>query len=139
ADHYRDAVGSGEVSGARFWLRALADEAKALPRARLVALWEAARGWARAGVAPSGEQRSGAPRVAVRLRSSWYLYLLALLLLPVVATLYGQRQATSYESTATIYVQTNAFLKDFQPQDANPFATKAQNVSDQMSQLLQSE
>jgi hypothetical protein len=46
---------------------------------------------------------------------------------------------TEYASVATIYVQTNTFLKDFQSQDDNPYATKAQNVSDSMAQLLQSQ
>jgi uncharacterized protein involved in exopolysaccharide biosynthesis len=77
-------------------------------------------------------------RFLVKIVKYWYLYLIPLLLIPTAATLYGMRKVTEYQSGATLYVQPNNFLKDFQPQDANPFATKAQNVSDQMSQLLQS-
>jgi hypothetical protein len=78
-------------------------------------------------------------RFLVKLVKYWYLYLIPILLIPTAATLYGQRKETVYESNATIYVQTNTFLKDFQAQDDNSFATKAQNVSDAMGQLLQTE
>jgi hypothetical protein len=37
-DHYRDAVASGEESARRFWLGVIADEAKAISRARLASL-----------------------------------------------------------------------------------------------------
>jgi hypothetical protein len=78
-------------------------------------------------------------RLLVKLVKYWYLYLIPLLLIPTAATLYGQRKETVYESNATIYVQTNTFLKDSPSQDDNAFATKAQNVSDAMGQLLQTE
>jgi hypothetical protein len=78
-------------------------------------------------------------RFLVKVVKYWYLYLIPILLIPTAATLYGLRKETVYESNATIYVQTNTFLKDFQAQDDNSFATKAQNVSDAMSQLLESE
>jgi hypothetical protein len=78
-------------------------------------------------------------RLLVKLVKYWYLYLIPLLLIPTAAMLYGQRKETVYESNATIYVQTNTFLKDFQSQDDNAYATKAQNVSDAMGQLLQTE
>jgi capsular polysaccharide biosynthesis protein len=76
-------------------------------------------------------------RFLVKLVKYWYLYLIPILLIPTAATLYGLKKETGYESSATIYVQTNTFLKDFQAQDDNSFATKAQNVSDAMSQLLE--
>jgi hypothetical protein len=77
-------------------------------------------------------------RFLVKFVKYWYLYLIPLLLIPTAATVYGLRKETVYESNATIYVQTNTFLKDFQSQDENVYATKAQNVADAMSQLLQS-
>jgi capsular polysaccharide biosynthesis protein len=78
-------------------------------------------------------------RFLVKLVKYWYLYLIPILLIPTAATLYGLKKETVYESNATIYVQTNTFLKDFQSADDNSFATKAQNVSDAMGQLLQTE
>jgi len=78
-------------------------------------------------------------RFLVKLVKYWYLYLIPILLIPTAATLYGQKKETVYESNATIYVQTNTFLKDFQSADDNSYATKAQNVSDAMGQLLQTE
>jgi uncharacterized protein involved in exopolysaccharide biosynthesis len=79
-------------------------------------------------------------RFLVKLVKYWYLYLIPLLLIPTAATLYGQRKETVYESNGTIFVGTNAFLKDFQSQqDDNTYASTAQNVSDAMGQLLQSQ
>jgi capsular polysaccharide biosynthesis protein len=77
-------------------------------------------------------------RLLVKLVKYWYLYLIPLLLIPTAATVYGLRKETVYETNANIFVATNTFLKDFQLQDDNTFATKAENVSNQMSQLLQS-
>jgi uncharacterized protein involved in exopolysaccharide biosynthesis len=77
-------------------------------------------------------------RFLVKLTKYWYLYLIPLLLIPTAATLYGQRKETVYESNATIFVATNTFLKDFQSQDDNAYASKAENVANSMSQLLQS-
>src|SRR5262245_26112311 len=114
-DHYRDAVTSGEESPARFWLGVITDEAIALPRAQVAAVKDAWRRWSSAAsAAPGREETITMTRRRPRLRSYWLLYLFLLLLIPVAATLYGQRNETVYESNATIYVQTNTFLKDFQ-------------------------
>jgi hypothetical protein len=74
-----------------------------------------------------------------RLRRYWRVYLLALLLIPALASVYGAETERVYESSATIYVQTNTFLKDFLAQDDNSFATKAQNVSDAIGMLVQTD
>jgi hypothetical protein len=139
-DHYRDAVATGEESVTRFWLGVITDEVKALPRARVTAAQETWRRWSAATQAV--QSREETVRMTVfrpRLRRYWLLYLLLLLVIPTAATLYGQRKEAMYESNATIYVQTNTFLKDFQAQDDNSYATKAQNVSDAMGHLLQTE
>jgi murein DD-endopeptidase MepM/ murein hydrolase activator NlpD len=139
-DHYRDAIASGDESEGRFWLGVFADEVKALPRAQVAAVKEAWRRWAIATPAARGrEETIMMTRRRPRLRSYWLLYLLLLLFIPIAATVYGQRNETVYESTATIYVQTNTVLKDFQSADDNSYATKAQNVSDAMGQILQTE
>jgi uncharacterized protein involved in exopolysaccharide biosynthesis len=73
-----------------------------------------------------------------RLRRYWLLYLLLLLLVPVSATIYGVRKASAYESTASLVVTKQPINKSLGPLDDPVFATTAQNVSDQMTQLLQS-
>jgi hypothetical protein len=139
-DHYRDAVATGEESVTRFWLGVITDEVKALPRAQLAAAQERWRRWLTAASAVQGREETITMTVfRPRLRRYWLLYLLLLLVSLTATTLYAQRHETMFESNATIYVQTNTFLKDFQSQDENSFATKAQNVSDAMGQLLQTE
>jgi capsular polysaccharide biosynthesis protein len=138
-DHYRDAVATGEESEARFWLGVVADEAKAIPRACLTAAQEM---WRKRSFSMSAAQGREEIHIMTvfrpRLRKYWYLYLIPLLLIPIAATLYGLRRVTMYESNATISVRTNTFLRDFQAQDDTTFASKAQNVADSMTQLLQS-
>jgi hypothetical protein len=77
-------------------------------------------------------------RFLVKLVKYWYLYLIPLLLIPTAATIYGLRKESTYESTATLFVTKQTIIKSLGPQDENIYATTAQNVSDQMGQLLQS-
>jgi hypothetical protein len=48
------------------------------------------------------------------------------------------RKDSTYESTASLFVTKQTILKSLGPVDDNVFAMTAQNVSDQMTQLLQS-
>jgi capsular polysaccharide biosynthesis protein len=77
-------------------------------------------------------------RFLVKLVKYWYLYLIPLLLIPTAATIYGQRKSSAYESTASLFVTKQIIIKNLGSQEDNPYATTAQNVSDQMAQLLQS-
>jgi hypothetical protein len=77
-------------------------------------------------------------RFLVKLVKYWYLYLIPLLLIPTAATIYGLRKESTYESTASLFVTKQTIIKSLGPQDENAYATTAQNVSDQMGQLLQS-
>jgi hypothetical protein len=77
-------------------------------------------------------------RFFVKFVKYWYLYLIPLLLIPTAATIYGLRKESTYESTASLFVTKQTIIKSLGSQDENPFATTAQNVSDQMGQLLQS-
>jgi uncharacterized protein involved in exopolysaccharide biosynthesis len=77
-------------------------------------------------------------RFLVKLVKYWYLYLIPLLLIPTAGTIYGMRKSSTYESTAKLFVTKQTILKNLAPNDENIFASTAQNVSDQMSQLLQS-
>jgi hypothetical protein len=138
-DHYRDAVATGEESETGFWLGVFADEARAIPRAQFAAAQETWRRWSASTSASQGSEEPITMTVPrPQLRRYWLPYLLLLLLVPVAAALHGLRIATDYETSANIFVATNTFLTDFQSQEYNSFATKAQNVADQLSQLLQS-
>src|SRR5215831_17500714 len=77
-------------------------------------------------------------RFLVKLVKYWYLYLIPLLLIPTAGTIYGMRKSSTYESTAKLFVTKQTILKNLAPNDENIFASTAENVSDQMSQLLQS-
>jgi uncharacterized protein involved in exopolysaccharide biosynthesis len=77
-------------------------------------------------------------RFLVKFVKYWYLYLIPLLLIPTAATIYGLRKESTYESTASLFVTKQTIIKSLGSQDDNNFATTAQNVSDQMGQLLQS-
>ena len=77
-------------------------------------------------------------RFLVKLVKYWYLYLIPLLLIPTAATIYGLRKESTYESTASLFVTKQTIIKSLGPQDENIYASTAQNVSDQMGQLLQS-
>ena len=76
-------------------------------------------------------------RFLVKLVKYWYLYLIPILLIPTAATIYGLRKESTYESTASLFVTKQTIIKSLGPQDENIYATTAQNVSDQMGQLLQ--
>src|SRR6185369_4433449 len=77
-------------------------------------------------------------RFLVKLVKYWYLYLIPLLLIPTAATIYGLKKSSTYESTASLFVTKQTIIKNLGGTDENVFATTAQNVSDQMAQLLQS-
>jgi hypothetical protein len=77
-------------------------------------------------------------RFLVKVVKYWYLYLIPILLIPTAATVYGLRKESTYESTASLFVTKQTIIKNLGSQDDNSFATTAQNVSDQMGQLLQS-
>ena len=79
-------------------------------------------------------------RFLVKLVKYWYLYLIPLLLIPTAATLYGLKKETIYESTASlINVVKQSFLKTYQANDDNPFATTgAECRRIPMAPLLQS-
>ena len=77
-------------------------------------------------------------RFLVKLVKYWYLYLIPLLLIPTAGTIYGMRKSSTYESTAKLFVTKQTIIKNLAPNDENVFASTAQNVSDQMAQLLQS-
>jgi len=138
-DHYRDTVASRKESETRFWFGVIADEMKALPRARLVTMQETWHRWTlAASVAQDRQEAISMTMFRPRLRRYWYLYLVALLLILSVATLYGVRKESTYESTASLFVTKQTIIKNLGGTDENVFATTAQNVSDQMAQLLQS-
>jgi hypothetical protein len=77
-------------------------------------------------------------RFLVKLVKYWYLYLIPLLLIPTAATIYGLKKSSTYESTASLFVTKQTIIKSLGQTDENVFASTAQNVSDQMAQLLQS-
>jgi uncharacterized protein involved in exopolysaccharide biosynthesis len=68
----------------------------------------------------------------------WYLYIVPIIVLPVLATIYGHGQLMLYNSTALVYVEKPAFLsaEDF---GWNPYLSPASNEASAMQELLQSE
>lgn len=68
----------------------------------------------------------------------WYLYILPIILLPVVATLYGQQTLSVYESSALLYINkpsaVNAGTTAF-----DQYLTPAQNGANAMNEALLSE
>jgi uncharacterized protein involved in exopolysaccharide biosynthesis len=64
----------------------------------------------------------------------WYLYLVPIILVPIIVTVYGFDKLTLYSSTATLYVDKSAFLSS----DQNPYLTPAQNEATDILQLLSS-
>jgi uncharacterized protein involved in exopolysaccharide biosynthesis len=65
----------------------------------------------------------------------WYLYLVPIILIPILVTVYGFDKLTLYNSTATLYVDKSVLLSS----DQNPYLTPAQNEATEMQQLLSSE
>lgn len=65
----------------------------------------------------------------------WYLYMLPLIIIPALVTVYAQKALSVYESTALLYVTTPANgVSGF-----NAFLSPAQNGANAMSQALQIE
>jgi hypothetical protein len=106
----------------------------ALPGSR----WIPGAPWWLAGLALAQDMEETVPMTFARprVRRHWRVYLLALLLLPALAGVYGIRSETAYESTASVLVRNQTILTSLGPVDINIFATTAQHVSDQMEQLL---
>jgi uncharacterized protein involved in exopolysaccharide biosynthesis len=65
----------------------------------------------------------------------WYLYVVPIILVPVIVTVYGFNKLSVYESRATLYVDKPSFLSPEQF-GWNPYLSPAQNVAEQMSELL---
>ncbi len=65
----------------------------------------------------------------------WYLYVVPIILVPVIATAYGFNKLSLYGSTAKLYVDKPSFLSPDQF-GWNPYLSPAQNVAEQMSELL---
>ncbi len=78
-------------------------------------------------------------RFVAKLLQHWYLYLIPVLIFPVVATLYGTRALQVYESTALLYIQDSNPVTGANIDGFNPYISAAQNGSNAMSELLQSE
>lgn len=68
----------------------------------------------------------------------WYLYVIPMVVLPVVVTVYGYGKLMLYNSTALLYVDKPVFLSN-QDFGWNPYLTPAQNEAMSMGELLQSE
>lgn len=68
----------------------------------------------------------------------WYLYLVPIIILPSLMTVYGYNKLLLYQSSALCWVDQPRFLptQDF---GWNPWITPAQNESQAMGELLQSE
>ena len=65
----------------------------------------------------------------------WYLYVLPMMIIPAIATVYAQKTLSIYESTALLYVTSpNNGISGF-----NPYLSPAQNGANAMSQALQIE
>jgi uncharacterized protein involved in exopolysaccharide biosynthesis len=68
----------------------------------------------------------------------WYLYIIPIVILPAVVTVYGYGKLMLYNSTALLYVDKPVFLsaQDF---GWNPYLSPAQNEASSMAELLLSE
>ena len=80
-------------------------------------------------------------RFVAKFLEHWKLYLIPLVLLPIIATVYGQHKLTVYESSAYLLVQPAATLGSttLGGITGNPYASPAQNAADAFNELLQSE
>jgi uncharacterized protein involved in exopolysaccharide biosynthesis len=65
----------------------------------------------------------------------WYLYLVPLIIIPVLVTLYGFNKLTLYESHALLYVDKPVLLQSDQT-GWNPYLSPAQNEATEMQQQL---
>jgi uncharacterized protein involved in exopolysaccharide biosynthesis len=65
----------------------------------------------------------------------WYLYLVPVIIIPLVVTLYGFNKLTLYSSTANLYVDRPVLLTNDQS-NWNTYLTAAQNEATEMQQLL---
>ncbi|MBF6592409.1 MAG: hypothetical protein IVW57_18010, partial [Ktedonobacterales bacterium] len=68
----------------------------------------------------------------------WYLYLLPLLLLPALATIYGKRAMSLYETSALIYINKPSALGDT-TSSFSQYLSPAQNGANAMNEALLSE
>lgn len=68
----------------------------------------------------------------------WYLYLVPIILIPIVMTVYGFDKLTLFTSTATLYVDKPVVPSSAQT-SWNPYLTPAQNEATEMLQLLSSQ
>jgi uncharacterized protein involved in exopolysaccharide biosynthesis len=65
----------------------------------------------------------------------WYLYLVPVIIIPLVVTLYGFNKLTLYESHANLYVEKPVLLSS-DPTGWNPYLTAAENEAIEMQQQL---
>ncbi|HEV2235280.1 MAG TPA: hypothetical protein VGR57_01350 [Ktedonobacterales bacterium] len=68
----------------------------------------------------------------------WYLYLIPMIVIPIMATAYGFNKLTLYTSTALLYVDKPVLLSNVQT-GWNPYLSYAQNEATEMQQLLSSQ
>jgi uncharacterized protein involved in exopolysaccharide biosynthesis len=78
-------------------------------------------------------------RFLAKLLQHWYLYLIPVLTLPVLVGIYGLRSQQVYESSALLYIQDNSQVTGINISGFSQYASPAQNVSNAMNELLQSE
>lgn len=80
-------------------------------------------------------------RFLAKFLEHWKLYLIPIVLIPIVATVYGQHKLTIYESSAYLQVQPAATLGSttLGGISGNPYASPAQNAADAFNELLLSE
>lgn len=80
-------------------------------------------------------------RFLAKLLEHWKLYLIPIVLLPILATFYGQHTLSVYESSAYILVQRGAVVGSttLGAITGNPYNSPAQNAVDAIGELLQSE
>jgi uncharacterized protein involved in exopolysaccharide biosynthesis len=65
----------------------------------------------------------------------WYLYLIPIIIIPILVTVYGFDKLTLYTSTAKLWVEKPVLLTADQT-GWNPYLTPAENEATQMQQLL---
>lgn len=70
-------------------------------------------------------------RFLSKLLKRWYIYIVPLIIIPAVVTVFARNALSIYESTALLYVNATV--------GGSAYATPAQNGADEMSQALQSE
>jgi uncharacterized protein involved in exopolysaccharide biosynthesis len=78
-------------------------------------------------------------RFVAKLLQHWYLYLIPMLIIPLLATYYGEQTLKVYESSALLYIQDSSSTIGVNISGFNQYASPAQNGADAMLELMQSE